>query len=148
MDNLKAELQTALKAAMKAKDRPRRSALRLLQSAIKQVEIDSQSQLDDSAIRDILQKEAKMRRESIAELEAAGRTADARAAQFELTVIEGFLPRQLTAAELKAIVAAAIRQSGATSPQQMGQVMGQVMPQVAGLADGRQVAALVKELLS
>ncbi len=147
MKNLKIELQTALKDAMKAGDKDRRNAIRLLQSAIKQVEIDSRNELDNAAVMKILQKEAKKRREAIDELEAAGRRGDADSERFELAVIEDFLPRQLTAAELKPIVQAAIVETGATSMKQMGQIMKMVMPKVNGLADGKQVNAIVRELL-
>lgn len=147
MKNLKIELQTALKDAMKAGDKDRRNAIRLLQSAIKQVEIDSRNELDNAAVMKILQKEAKKRREAIDELEAAGRRGDASSERFELAVIEDFLPRQLTAAELKPIVQAAIVETGATSMKQMGQIMKTVMPKVNGLADGKQVNAIVRELL-
>ena len=147
MKNLKIELQTALKDAMKAGDKDRRNAIRLLQSAIKQVEIDSRNELDNAAVMKILQKEAKKRREAIDELEAAGRRGDASSERFELAVIEDFLPRQLTAAELKPIVQAAIVETDATSMKQMGQIMKTVMPKVNGLADGKQVNAIVRELL-
>jgi len=147
MRDLKRELQTALKAAMRAKDKDRRNAIRLLQSAVKQVEIDSRSELDNDAVLEILQKEAKKRRESIDELERAGRYDDADGEKFELAVIEGFLPRQLTAEELRPIVQAAVLEAGATSMKQMGQIMRIVMPKVKGLADGRQVNAIVRELL-
>lgn len=147
MKNLKIELQTALKDAMKAGDKDRRNTIRLLQSAIKQVEIDSRNELDNDAVMKILQKEAKKRREAIDELETAGRRGEADSEQFELAVIEGFLPRQLTAAELKPIVQAAIIETGADSMKQMGQIMKVVMPKVNGLADGKQVNAIVRELL-
>ncbi len=147
MRDLKRELQTALKAAMRAKDKDRRNAIRLLQSAVKQVEIDSRSELDNDAVLKILQKEAKKRREAIDELERAGRYDDADGEKFELAVIEGFLPRQLTAEELRPIVQAAVLEAGATSMKQMGQIMRIVMPKVKGLADGRQVNAIVRELL-
>ena len=147
MKNLKTELQTALKDAMKARDSDRRNAIRLLQSAIKQAEIDSRAELDNDAVMSILQKEAKKRREAIAELERAGRRADADGEKFELALIEDFLPRQLTAAELKPIVQAAITETGAVSMKQMGQIMKIVMPKVSGLADGKQVSAIVRELL-
>ena len=148
MLNLKAKLQAALKDAMKAKDRDRRDAIRLLQSAIKQVEIDGQVALDDDAITDILRKEAKKRRETIDELESAGRPDNAANERFELAVTEEFLPRQLSADELRPIVKNAISEAGVTSMQEMGQVMRIVMPKVQGLADGRAVNTLVRELLS
>lgn len=148
MQDLKQALQDALKDAMRAKDSQRRNAIRLLQSAIKQVEIDSRTALDDEAVLDILRKEAKKRRETIAELEGTGRAQDAATEKFELAVTEEFLPRQLTLEELRPIVRQAISDSGASSIKQMGQVMKLVMPQVKGLADGRALSALVKEMLS
>ena len=148
MRNLKQELQTALKNAMRAKDSDRRNAIRLLQSAIKQAEIDGRAELDDDAIMDILRKEAKKRRETINELEGAGRSDDAATERFELAMTEEFLPRQMTSDELKQIVQSAISEVGATSMKEMGQVMRAVMPKVQGLADGKAVNAMVRELLS
>ena len=148
MQNLKQELQTALKDAMKAKDSERRNAIRLLQSAIKQAEVDGREELDDEAIMDILRKEAKKRRETIAELEGAGRSDDAAAERIELAVTEEFLPKQLSDEELKPIILDAISQAGATSMKELGQVMRVVMPRVKGLADGKAVSAIVRELLS
>lgn len=148
MPDLKQQLQEALKDAMKAKNRERRNAIRLLQSAIKQVEIDERKSLNDAAILDILRREAKKRRETITELESAGRAEEAASERFELTVTEEFLPRQLTNDELRPIVQEAIGEIGATSIQELGQVMSLVMPRVRGLADGKSINALVRELLS
>ena len=148
MPDLKAELKDALKDAMKAKDHGRRDAIRLLQSAIKQAEIDGGAAFDDAAVTDILRKEAKKRRETIAELERAGRPADAASERIDLAVTEEFLPRQLSADELRPIVQAAIVDSGAASMKEMGQVMRIVMPKVQGRAEGGAVSALVRELLS
>ncbi len=148
MTNSKQQLQEALKDAMKAKDKERRNAIRLLQSAIKQVEIDERRPLNDEAILDILRREAKKRRETIAELESAGREDEAASERFELTVTEEFLPRQLTDEELRPIVREAIDEVGANSVTEIGKVMGAVMPRVRGLADGKAVNALVRELLS
>ena len=148
MPNPKQQLQGALKDAMKAKDKERRNAIRLLQSAIKQVEIDERRSLDDEAILDILRREAKKRRETIAELESVGRAAEAASERFELAVTEEFLPRQLTDEELRPIVQEAIDEVGANSIKEVGKVMGLIMPRVRGLADGKAVNALVRELLS
>ena len=148
MQNLKQKLQSALKDAMKAKNSDRRNAIRLLQSAIKQVEVDERIALDDEAILDILRKEAKKRRETIAELERAGRTEDAADERLELAVTEEFLPRQLTSEELRPIVQEVIGETGATSMKEVGNVMKVVMPRVRGLADGKAINALVRELLS
>ena len=148
MKDLKLELQTALKDAMKAKDSERRNAIRLLQSAIKQAEVDGRAELDDDAIMDILRREAKKRRETISELEAAGRSEDAAAERFELALTEEFLPRQLTREELDPIIRDAISEVRAASMKDMGQVMRAVMPKVQGLADGNVVNAIVREMLS
>lgn len=147
MSNLKDALQNSLKDAMRNKDSERRNVIRLVQSAIKQVEVDDQKELNDDEVLVILQKEAKKRRESIVELENAGRTDDAENEKFELVVIEEFLPKQLTEDELKPIVQDAIDEIGATSMKEMGQIMKIVMPKVQGRADGRQVNAIVKEIL-
>lgn len=147
MENAKAVLLSALKDAMKNKDKERRDVIRLIQSAIKQVEIDERRELSDDEVMSILQKEAKKRRESIVELNNAGRSDSAENEQNELTIIEEFLPKRLTDDELKPIVQDAIDEVGATSMKEMGQIMKVVMPKVQGLADGRQVNTIVKELL-
>ena len=147
MQDVKQGLQAALKDAMKARDSERRNAIRLLQSAIKQAEVDGQTSLDSEAVLDILRREAKKRRETIAELESAGRSQDATSEKVELAVTEEFLPRQLSAEELRPIVQQAISEAGASSIKEMGKVMKLVMPEVQGLADGRIVSELVREML-
>jgi hypothetical protein len=148
MTHPKETIAAAIKEAMKDKNNERRDALRLLQAAIKQVEIDTRQELTPEAVLDILQKEAKKRRESIGELTKAGRTEHVAAEQFELALIEEFLPKQLSQAEIEAIIQAAIASTGATSPKEMGKVMSVVTPQTKGLADGKLVSDLVKTLLS
>ncbi len=148
MSKLKAQLQSALKEAMKARDSKARNAIRLLNSAIKQVEIDTRTALDDEGVQAVLQKEAKQHRETIAELEAAGRAEEAANARFDLEMIESFLPSRLTEDELRQIVRRAIDETGASSMREMGEIMRAVMPQVRGRADGKQVNSLVKEILS
>lgn len=148
MSDLKLQLQASLKDAMRNKDQARRNVIRLLHSAIKQLEIDSRSELDDEAVSAVLRKEAKKLRETIAELEAADRAGDLEQSRFELDVVEEFLPKQLDAEELRPIVRAAIDEVGATSPKAMGQIMKTVMPQIRGRADGKQVNAIARELLS
>lgn len=148
MSKLKAQLQSALKEAMKARDSKARNAIRLLNSAIKQVEIDTRTALDDDGVQAVLQKEAKQHRETIAELEAAGRAEEAASARFDLEMIESFLPSRLTEDELRQIVRRAIDETGASSMREMGKIMQAVMAQVRGRADGKQVNSLVKEILS
>ncbi len=147
MPSITARLSDELKAAMRARDNQRRNTIRLLQSALKQVEIDTRSALDEEAELKILRREAKQRRESISELEAAGRADDVAEARYELGLIESFLPQQLTADELMPIVSTAVAEIGATSMKQMGEVMRVVMPRVQGRADGRAVNAIARELL-
>ena len=101
MNSLKQQLQIALKEAMKKKDHERRNAIRLLNSAIKQVEIDDRRELDDEAVLAVLQKEAKKHRETIAELAAAGRADAADSSRSELKIVEEFLPQQLSSVELR-----------------------------------------------
>lgn len=144
----KTALNDALKEAMKNKDSFRRDVLRQLQSAIKQVEIDTRETVDADGVMAILQKEAKKRRESIDELTKAGRPDDASSEQNELSIIETFLPRQLTYDEVKAIAQAVVAETGATTAKDTNKVMPAVMAQVKGVADGKLVSQVVRELLN
>lgn len=146
MSSVKDALNNAVKEAMKNKDVQRRDALRLLTSAVKQVEVDTRRELSDEEIVDVLQKEVKKRRESIEELTRAGR--DASAEQYEVGVLEEFLPRQLSREEIEALVREAIATSGASSAKEMGKVMGLLTPQTKGRADGKLVSTIVREMLS
>lgn len=148
MEDPRPKIQQALKDAMKNKDTARRDLIRTLQSAFKQVEIDEQKELTAEDAVSILQKEAKKRRESIAEMEQVGREDLAEGERAELAVIEAFLPRQLSEDEIRAIVDEVIAEVGATSPKDMGKVMGPVMARVKGLADGGAVNKIVREQLS
>lgn len=147
MTDLKAALTTALKEAMTAKDNVRRDSIRFLQSAIKQVEIDTRKELSQDDMLGILQKELKKRKESLDELTKVGRTDEAAATQNEITIIESFLPKQLSREEIAAFVQEAIAQTGVTSVKEMGKLMGALMPKVKGLADGKLVNDVVKEFL-
>ncbi len=146
--SIKAQLTADLKIAMRAKDSETRNTIRLLQSAIKQVEIDSQGKLDDKAIIGILTKQAKQRREAIEQYEKSGRSELAATEKSELVVIERYLPQMMGRAEIESLVAAAIIEAGATSPRDMGKVMGKLMPQVKGKADGRLVNEIVRSQLA
>ncbi|HUN08150.1 MAG TPA: GatB/YqeY domain-containing protein [Aggregatilineales bacterium] len=147
MTDLKAALTAALKEAMTVKDNVRRDAIRFLQSAIKQVEIDTRKELSQEDMLGIVQKELKKRKESLDELTKVGRTEEATAAQNEITIIEAFLPRQLSREEIAVLVNEAIAQTGVTSAKEMGKLMGALMPKVKGLADGKLVNDVVRELL-
>ncbi|MBE2270025.1 MAG: GatB/YqeY domain-containing protein [Anaerolinea sp.] len=146
--DVKVQLNEALKAAMVAKDSARRDVIRLMQSAVKQVEIDSQKTLADDDVLAILQKEVKKRRESADEARKAGREDIATSEEAEIAIIETFLPRQLTREEISAIVRQTIEQTGVTSPKEMGKLMGALMPKVKGIADGKLVNEVVREQLS
>ena len=147
MQDPKAELQNALKDAMRKKDAQRRDALRLLTSAIKQEEVDQRKDLTAVEVTAILQKEAKKRRESIEELQKARRDEQAAQEQAELDIIEEFLPKQLGDDELRMIVSEVVAEVGATSMKEMGQVMQAVMPKIQGQADGKAVNNIVREFL-
>ncbi len=144
----KEQIQADLKEAMRAGDTRRREALRLLMAAFKQVEVDRRIELSESDALGILMSEAKKRREAIAEMSGAGRTELAAQEQYELDLIESYLPRQLDRAELEPIVREAIAEMGATTPKDMGQVMKVVMARIKGQADGKLVNTIVRELLS
>lgn len=145
--SLKAQISEDLKRAMLEKDAVRRDTIRVLQAAIKQVEVDSRKDLDDGAITDVLLLEAKKRREAITNYEQAGRTESADAERFELGIIETYLPKQLTREEIEAEVKAAIAETGVTSSKEMGKLMGVLMPKVKGKADGKLVNEVVRALL-
>ncbi len=148
MEDPRPQLQDALKTAMKNKDVQRRNVIRLAQSAIKQVEIDTRQELSAEDVVAILQKEARMRRESIDEMRKAGREATAAEGEAELAILEGFLPQMLSADEIANIVQQVIADVGAETSKDMGKVMGPVMAQVKGRADGGQVNQIVRELLN
>lgn len=148
--SLKDQLNNDLKTAMKAGDETRKTTLRSLMAAIKQTEIDqrgSGGDLDEAGLLAIIQKEAKSRRESIADAHKAGRADLATGYEVELQIIETYLPQQLTRAELVALAQAAIAEAGATDAKQIGAVMKILSPRTKGQADGRLVNEVVRELL-
>jgi len=143
----KTELETSLKDAMRANDDVRKRTLRLALSAIKQVEIDKNLVLDETGIAAILQKEIKSRRESIVDAQRANRPDMIKAAETEIAVIEGFLPKALSPEELEKLAKLVITELGATSPKDVGQVMKALLPRLQGRAPGDQVSAVVRKLL-
>ncbi|MBK9125123.1 MAG: GatB/YqeY domain-containing protein [Chloroflexi bacterium] len=148
MTDLRTALTAALKEAMLAKDNLRRDVVRGLQSAIKQVEIDTRKSLSDDEILAVVIKEAKKRRETIEEATKAHRDDLVAAESAELAVIETFMPRQLSLDELKRIAAEVIAQVGASGPKDQSKVMGPIMARVKGQADGKLVNQAVRELLN
>ncbi len=143
----KAELEAALKEAMKANDTVRKNTLRMALAAVKEAEVAKRGELDEAAVISILQKELKSRQEAMAEGEKANRPDLVEAAKVEAGILEGYLPAGLSTEEIEAIVTAAIAESGASAPADMGKVMKLVLPQVQGRADGGQISALVKAKL-
>ena len=137
-----------MKAAMRARDSARLSAVRLLLAAIKQKEVDERIELGDAEVLGVVDKMIKQRRESIAQFEKAGRNDLAAIEQFEITVLSGYLPEQLGEAEILKEIAAAIADSGASGIKEMGKVMGVLKPRLAGKADMGKVSGLVKAKLS
>ncbi len=146
--DLKTQLTDAMKTAMKANDDVSRRTTRMALAAIKQAEVDKQTTLDDAAVVSLLQKEIKNRREAIEEARKANRTDLIADNEAEVKVLEVFLPKAMSADELRALAQAAIAETGASTQTDMGKVMKALMPRVAGRAAGDQVSAMVKELLT
>ena len=137
-----------MKAAMRAKDSARLSAIRLLLSAIKQREVDERKELADAEVISVIEKMMKQRRESIAQYENAARKDLADAEKFELEVLAGYLPQQMSEAEIQQEIQRAIGESGASGVKDMGKVMGLLKARLGGKADMGKVSALVKTKLS
>ena len=145
--SIRAQLQADMKTAMKEKDTQTRDTLRLIMAAIKQVEVDDKVTLDDEGIMRVLTKQAKQRRESIADYEQAGRDDLAAVEKADLVVIDRYLPQMMSREEVHTIAAKVIADLGVADAKGMGQVMGKLMPQVKGKADGRLVNEVVREIL-
>ncbi|MGK2953917.1 MAG: GatB/YqeY domain-containing protein [Thiobacillus sp.] len=148
------DMKTALRGranpdeAQRARETARLGTIRLLLAAIKQKEVDERIELDDAAVSSIVEKLIKQRKDSISQFQAAGRDDLVAVEQAELVVLQDYLPEQLSTAEVEAVVAAAITESGASSAKDMGKVMGLLKPRLAGRADMGQVSALIKARLA
>lgn len=142
--NLKQTIAEDMKAAMRAGDARRRDALRLLQAALKQREVDERIELDDAAVIGVIEKMLKQRKDSIAQYEAAQRQDLAEIEKFEMDVLKVYMPEALNDAELDMIVNEAIASVEDMAPQKMGQVMALLKTKLAGRADMAKVSALVK----
>ena len=132
---------------MRSKQKDRLGIIRLMLAAIKQIEVDKRIELDDAQVLAVLDKMVKQRRDSIEQFQKADRQDLVDQEQFELTVLQEYLPAALSDAEIEALVADAITQSGASSPKEMGAVMGILKPQMQGRADMGAVSKLVKARL-
>jgi uncharacterized protein YqeY len=137
-----------VKVAMKARDKPRLGALRLIMADFKRIEVDERIELDDERVLVILDKMTKQRKDSLKQFEDAGREDLANQEALEIAVIAEFLPEQLSEDEVSGLVKAAIAETGAASMQDMGKVMAIVKPQIQGKADMGAVSGLVKAQLS
>lgn len=148
MSTLKERIQSELADAMRQRDETRKSTFRMLIAAVKNAEIEHRGELDDPAVIAVIQKQAKQRRESIAEFQKANRQdlVDKEAA--ELAILEEYLPRQAGRDEIEAAARAIIAETGATSAREIGKVMPVIMKQFAGQADGRLINEVVRGLLA
>ena len=148
MSSLKNQITEDMKSAMKAGEKDRLKVVRLILAAIKQVEVDQRIELDDSAVLAVLDKMVKQRRDSVEQFENGNREDLAAIERAEIEVLETYLPEQLSADELAAMVDEVIAATGAESMRDMGKVMGQIKAKAAGRADMGVVSATVKERLN
>src|SRR5262249_20079729 len=146
--SIKARIQEDVKSAMRAGEKDRLAALRLISAAIKQREVDERIQLDDAQTISVVEKMVKQRRESIVQFEAGGRADLVAKENAELAVLAQYLPTQLSDAELDTLIAEAITTTGAASIKDMGKVMGIIKTKAAGRADMGAVGAKIKAKLS
>jgi uncharacterized protein YqeY len=146
--SLKAKITDDMKAAMRAREAERLSAIRLLLAAIKQLEVDERKDLSDPEVVSVIEKMIKQRRDSIAQFQAAGRKDLADRETFELGLLSSYLPKQLSDEEIASEVASIVAQSGAKGVSDMGKVMGLLKAKLVGRADMAKVSALVKTKLA
>lgn len=145
---LKARINDDVKTAMRSGDARRRDALRLLTAALKQREVDERKELADADVVAVIERMIKQRRESIAQFEKGGRQDLAQNEQYEIGLLQAYMPQALSDAEIEAAVAEAITAAGAKAPSDMGKVMGALKGKLAGQADMGKVSALVKAKLA
>lgn len=146
--SLKQQLNDAMKQAMRAKDKARLGAIRLIQAEVKRVEVDERIDIDDQRLLIIMDKMVKQRRDSISQYQKAGRQELAAVETAEIEVIQEFLPAALDQQEIEQLISQAITRTGAESMRDMGKVMGILKPQIQGRADAGQVSAMVKKALN
>lgn len=146
--SLKARISDDMKTAMKAKEAAKLAAIRLLLAAIKQKEVDERVELDDAAVAAVIEKLVKQRKDSVTQYEAANRQDLADVEKAEIAILAAYLPEKMSSEEVAAAVAAAVAQTGAKGPADMGKLMGVLKPQLAGKADMAEVSKLVKAALA
>lgn len=137
-----------MKTAMRAKDTARLGAIRLLQAAIKQREVDERIELDDTQVIEVIERMLKQRRDSISQYQAANRQDLADVEEYEVSVLQGYLPQQLTEAEVNVLLDKAVADTGASGMKDMGKVMAAVKPLVVGRADMGKISGLIKARLN
>jgi uncharacterized protein YqeY len=145
--SLQDRLEAAMRDAMRARDEQRTQTLRMAMAAAHNLKIERRRDLTDEEVVDVLTRQVKQRRESIEMYRAGGREDRAAAEEAEAAILAEFLPEQLDQAQLEALVRAAIAETGASNPADLGRVMGRLAPQTRGRADGRAVSDLVRRLL-
>ena len=144
----KSDLEAELKDAMRARDRLRLDAIRMVLTTIKLAEVDKKSALDEAEIANILMKEVKSMHETIEDARRADREEMIEPLEAKINILEGYLPKGLTEDEIRALILEVIEESGATSLKQMGMVMGKLIPKTKGRADGKVVSDLVRSMLA
>lgn len=145
--DLRERLHADLTTAMRGGDAQRRDVLRMVLAAIQQTEVDSRKTLDEDGLQDVLRKQLKLRQESIADFEKAGRPKEVERELTESAIIEAYLPKMMTRLEIEQLAKGVIEELGVTDAKSMGQVMSRLMPHVKGRADGRVVNDVVRGLL-
>lgn len=146
--SLKLQITDDVKTAMRAKDKPKLSVLRLITAAIKQIEVDQRIELDDAHVITVLEKMLKQRKDSISQFESAGREDLKDIEVFEVSIIQTYMPEQLSDADITGMIEQAIADSGASSMKDMGKVMGQLKSKLSGRADMGNVSKIIKSKLS
>jgi uncharacterized protein len=146
--SLKAQLFEDMKAAMKSGEKDRLGVIRLINAAIKQKEVDERIEMTDALVLAVLEKMVKQRKDSISQYEAASREDLAAIERYELGVIEAYLPAKMGEAEVQAAIAAAVAETGASSPADIGKLMAVLKPRLAGQADMGLVSQLAKKALT
>jgi uncharacterized protein len=146
--SLKEQLTSDLAVAMRAGDTKRRDVIRMMLAAVKQIEVDTRTTLDDAGVQDVLRKQLKQHQESITDYQKAGRQEAVDEETAEIAIIETYLPQQMTREEIETTAKNVIEELGVNDPKDMGLVMSRLMPELKGRADGRLVSDVVRSLLS
>ena len=145
--SLKEQLGEDLKSAMKEKDTIKKNVVQLIRAGVKQIEVDKRVTLDDEGVMEVIAKQLKQRRDSLPEYEKSGRDDLITQLKREMEILMGYLPKQLTHEELEEIVKEAVLATGAKTIKDIGKVMSYVMPKTKGVADGKEINAIVRSML-